>query len=306
MVATRIRHLPLEERSQLDYDEQAVELQQLGARPMVQNDPLAMKDILSNTGHRPWPLPRDAWAMTQRWNDLLFAHWPVPAAQITALLPHGLAVDTFDGSAWVGVVPFWMDRIRFRGMPLVPGANHFPELNLRTYVRERHSNLSGVYFFSLDASNPMAVAVARTFFKLPYYWAHMSIATEDQREFQYQSTRLFTLDNIRFRAKYKSLCQPSTKGGIEYFLTERYCLYTADKRGNIFRGNIHHLPWPLEMAEAEIEINELPQAHGIRLPDTPPLLHYARELVVYIWQLELLPALNKHAAGAPVPAAKPL
>ena len=113
--------------------------------------------------------------MTQRWNDLLFAHWPVPAAQIARLLPEGLAVDTFDGSAWVGVVPFWMDRVQLRGLPLVPGANRFPELNLRTYVREANTNVAGVYFFSLDAANPAAVAVARIFFHLPYYWAKMSI-----------------------------------------------------------------------------------------------------------------------------------
>lgn len=305
-MATRIRHLPLEEVSQTSREGQVLQLHPFAARPMPQRQSGEMKDILSDTSHRPWPLPRAAWTMTQRWNDLLFAHWPVPAVEIAPLLPPGLVVDTFDGSAWVGVVPFWMDRIRLRGMPLIPGGNHFPELNLRTYVRERNSNMAGVYFFSLDASNPAAVAVARTFFKLPYHWAHMSIASEDQREFQYQSTRLLTLDPVRFRARYKSLKTPSTKGGIEYFLTERYCLYTADKRGNIFRGNIHHLPWPLEMAEAEIEINELPQAHGIRLPDTPPLLHYARELVVYIWQLELLPALAKHAATAPLVAPKPL
>lgn len=265
-----------------------------------------MKDILSETSHRPWPLPSVAWTMTQRWNDLLFAHWPVPATDIAHLLPPGLAIDTFDGSAWVGVVPFWMDRIRFRGMPLIPGANHFPELNLRTYVRERHSNMAGVFFFSLDAANPAAVAVARTVFKLPYYWAHMSIDTKDEREFSYQSTRLLTLKNVRFRATYRSLQQPSTGGGVETFLTERYCLYTTDKRGTIYRGNIHHMPWPLEMAEAEIEINELPQAHGIRLPDTKPLLHYSRELVVYVWELELLPALAKHTAAQAVPVAKPL
>jgi uncharacterized protein len=302
MLATRIRHLSVEERSQTPDVTEVLQLQQAAARPMSNG----MKDILSETSHRPWPLPRAAWAMTQRWNDLLFAHWPVPAIDLAHLLPPGLVVDTFDGSAWVGVVPFWMDRIRLRGMPLIPGANHFPELNLRTYVRERHSNMAGVYFFSLDAANPAAVAVARTFFKLPYYWAHMKIESKDQREFHYQSTRLLTLDHIRFRARYKSLQQPSAKGGIETFLTERYCLYTADKHGTVHRGNVHHMPWPLEMAEAEIEINELPKAHGIHLPDTKPLLHYARELVVYIWQLELLPALAKHAATQAVPVAKPL
>ncbi|MGC1300087.1 MAG: DUF2071 domain-containing protein, partial [Alloacidobacterium sp.] len=150
MLATRIRHLSVEERSQTPDVTEVLQRQQAAARPMSNG----MKDILSETSHRPWPLPRAAWAMTQRWNDLLFAHWPVPAIDLAHLLPPGLVVDTFDGSAWVGVVPFWMDRIRLRGMPLIPGANHFPELNLRTYVRERHSNMAGVYFFSLDAANP--------------------------------------------------------------------------------------------------------------------------------------------------------
>src|SRR5580704_18232680 len=152
------------------------------------------QEALSVVNHRPYALPKRPWTMMQRWNDLLFAHWPIPAAKLEPLLPGGLQVDTFDQSAWVGVVPFWMDRIRLRGMPRIPGASRFPELNLRTYVRERHTNMAGVYFFSLDAANPAAVAVARTFFKLPYYWAHMSIQSKDEREFRYQSTRLLTLD----------------------------------------------------------------------------------------------------------------
>ncbi|HTD54139.1 MAG TPA: DUF2071 domain-containing protein, partial [Silvibacterium sp.] len=124
------------------------------------------REILSATSHRPWPLPNAQWIMIQRWNDLLFAHWPVPPAQIAPLLPANLTLDTFDGAAWVGIVPFWMDQIRMHRWPEIPGANRFPELNLRTYVREAHSNLAGVYFFSLDAANPLAVAGARLFFKL--------------------------------------------------------------------------------------------------------------------------------------------
>jgi uncharacterized protein len=244
--------------------------------------------------------------MTQRWNDLLFAHWPVPAAQITPLLPANLAVDTFDGSAWVGIVPFWMDQIRMHRWPEIPGANRFPELNLRTYVREPHSNLGGVYFFSLDAGNPLAVAIARTFFKLPYYWSKMRIDHCDNREFCYSSKRRFAKTPARFRARYRSLGQASDKQGLEQFLTERYALYTANPGGALFKGNIHHLPWPLERAEAEFELNELPAAHGIKLPDTPPLLHYSRELVVYIWALEPLPLPKLKSAATPVPVPKPL
>jgi len=262
--------------------------------------------ILSTVEHRPWPLPQTNWAMTQRWNDLLFAHWPLPAAQLCRLLPEGLSVDTFDGSAWVGIVPFWMDRIQIRGLPLVPGANRFPELNLRTYVREANTNLGGVYFFSLDAANPAAVAMARLFFHLPYYWAKMSIQHRDKDAFHYASQRRFASAPVRFEAKYRGLGRMNTTdqsrpGTIEHFLTERYALYTTGPGGKLHRGNIHHLPWPLELAEAEFERNELPAAHGIQLPDTTPVLHYARELVVYVWSLELAPALLRNAAVAAVP-----
>jgi uncharacterized protein YqjF (DUF2071 family) len=265
-----------------------------------------VQDILAATSHRPWPLPNTHWTMTQRWNDLLFAHWPVPAAQITPLLPANLTADTFDGSAWVGIVPFWIDQIRMHRLPAIPGANRFPELNLRTYVREPHSNLGGVYFFSLDAGNPLAVAMARIFFKLPYYWSKMRIDHCDNREFCYSSQRRFAKTPAKFRARYRSLGQASDKQGLEQFLTDRYALYTADPSGALFKGNIHHLPWPLERAEAEFELNDLPAAHGIHLPDTPPLLHYSRELVVYIWALEPLPLPKLKTAAAPVPVPKPL
>lgn len=261
-----------------------------------------MNKILTTTEHRPWPLPKSPWVMTQRWNDLLFAHWPLPASELTHLLPEELNVDTFDGSAWVGVVPFWMDQVRLRRLPAIPGANRFPELNLRTYVRERHTNQAGVYFFSLDAANPFAVSIARMFFHLPYYWAHMKVETGEDRMLHYSSERLLSRRPARFRARYRSLGKPCIKGGLESFLTDRYALFTATRGGDISRVNIHHLPWPLELAEADFEINDLPQAHDIRLPDTKPLLQYSRELMVYIWAPEELPSRAARRATAPVPA----
>ncbi len=246
-------------------------------------------------------MPASPWVMTQRWNDLLFAHWPLPAAEMTPLLPEGLTIDTFDGSAWVGVVPFWMDQVRFRVLPPLPGANRFPELNLRTYVLDRHTNQPGVYFFSLDAANPFAVAAARTFFHLPYYWAKMKIDRGGEgRDLRYSSERLLSRP-ANFRARYRSLGQPCIKSALEVFLTERYALFTERRKG-LVRVNIHHLPWPLELAEAEFEMNDLPRVHGIRLPDTKPLLQYSRELVVYLWGPELLPSLAARRAAAPVPA----
>jgi uncharacterized protein YqjF (DUF2071 family) len=259
--------------------------------------------ILLATAHRQDPLPPGSWVMRQRWNDLLFAHWPVAASAIQRLLPPGLVADTFDGSAWLGVVPFTMDQIQLRGLPRVPGANRFAELNLRTYVRERNTNQSGVYFFSLDATNPFAVAFARLRFHLPYFWARMEVGYGDQqgvnRQIEYASTRLLS-QPARFRARYRSL-GTAADGPAEQFLTARYSLYTTDRSQTLQRGRIHHLPWPLERAEAEFEVNELPDAFGLSLPDTPPLLHYSRELVVYVWSLE--PTASRLASLAAVPAA---
>jgi len=255
-----------------------------------------MREVLDKATHRPWPLPQAPWAMTQCWNDLLFAHWPMRIAEIEALLPDGLEADVFQGSAWIGVVPFWMDKIQLRGLPAIPGARQFPELNLRTYVRDTLTGTPGVYFFSLEAGNLLAVMVARGFFHLPYYWAQMSIkplkvGTGGEREFSFFSRRLLTGKPVRFAARYRGL-GPSAKlvqsrpGTVEYFLTERYCLFSRDSLGRLMRADIHHVPWPLEEAEAEISLNDLAAHIGLELPDTKPLLHYSRRLAVYVWAAE--------------------
>jgi uncharacterized protein YqjF (DUF2071 family) len=234
--------------------------------------------------------------MAQRWNELLFAHWPVAANAIAPLLPSGLEVDIFDGQAWIGVVPFWMDRVRTRTIGeatiSIPGTTSFPELNLRTYVRSKKTGLRGVYFFSLDAASVLAVIGARTLFHLPYFLAHMKSITDTKGCIQYASTRMLTRKTVQFRADYKGLgrpanASPSVAGSVEHFLTERYCLFTSSG-GRLLVGHIHHLPWPLEAAEAEIELNDLPRVHGLTLPNPKraPLLHFSRELEVYIWPLE--------------------
>jgi uncharacterized protein YqjF (DUF2071 family) len=235
--------------------------------------------------------------MTQRWNDLLFAHWPIPVAQIAALLPEGLEVDSFQGSAWLGVVPFWLDRIKIRGVPPIPGVRNFPDLNLRTYVRDQYTGIPGVYCFSLDASNLLAVAVARTYYHLPYYWAAMRMEQRSKREFAFYSRRRFSGQDVIFNARYRGLGPNSRlaenrSGTLEHFLTERSCLYSSNSAGQAIRANLHYVPGPLEEAEAEIERNDLAAAIGIRLPNLEPVLHYSRRLAVYIWPTELVrPAL---------------
>ena len=256
-----------------------------------------MREIKVRTSQRPRPLPSGRWVMTQRWNDLLFAHWQVPVQQVAALLPEGLQVDAFQGSAWLGVVPFWMDRIKIRGVPPIPGARSFPELNLRTYVRDPRTGTQGVYFFSLDAGNLLAVTVARAFFHLPYYWAEMQLQQRSEREFSFYSRRLFANPQVIFKARYRGLgptrrLAESRAGTLEYFLTERYCLFTHNRAGQLVRSSIHHVPWPLEDAEAQIERNDLAEAIGIHLPAQEPVLHYSRRLAVYVWPAELVrPAL---------------
>jgi uncharacterized protein len=251
-----------------------------------------MREIKVRTSQRPRPLPPGRWAMTQRWNDLLFAHWRASASQVVGLLPDGLHLDTFDGSAWLGVVPFWMDRIKVRGVPSIPGARSFPELNLRTYVRDHRTGTPGVYFFSLDGANLLAVIVARSLYHMPYYWAEMKIEAHSERDFAFYSRRRFAGKPVVFKARYRGL-GPTRKlaenrsGTLEYFLTERYCLFTHNASGELVRANVHHVPWPLEDAAAEIERNDLPGSIGIQLEQQDPVLHYSRRLAVYMWPPEL-------------------
>ena len=136
-------------------------------------------DLVDDVGHRPWPLPVQPWIMKQSWHDLLFAHWPVPVDAMRARVPPGLEIDTFDGAAWLGVIPFHMTNVAPRAVPALPWVSAFPELNVRTYVT--CEGKAGVYFFSLDAANPLAVAVARAMFHLPYYPADMDVAAQGSR-----------------------------------------------------------------------------------------------------------------------------
>ena len=255
--------------------------------------PLDSYTVLQTTAHRPYPLPERPWRLRQRWNDLLFAHWPVPPAMISSRLPPGLEIDTFDGSAWVGVIPFWMDRVRTRSFGEhsfgVPTTNTFNELNLRTYVRSRVSGLRGVFFFSLDCDSPLAVFGARTLFHLPYFPAQMSRSVVDDT-IQYRSRRLLSGSPALYEAAYGAIAgsaplPASQPGTLQHFLTERYCLFTPSF-GRLLVGHIHHLPWTLQPADAEIRVNEIPRAHGITLPHTPPVLHFSRSLEVFLWSLK--------------------
>lgn len=248
-----------------------------------------MDEILKHTAHRPWPLPRGPWIMKQKWHDLLFAHWPVAVEAVRALIPPGLEIDTFGGQAWLGVVPFRMSGVRTRETMGMPGLSQFPELNVRTYVTRDEK--PGVWFFSLDAANRLAVWAARFAFHLPYFFAEMKC--EDKSGWiDYTSERrgrhgLRAALTGRYRAVGEMFF--ARPGSIEHFLAERYCLYTADKEGRILRGNIHHRPWALQLAEASFRENTMAAAAGVEVPDAPAvLLHFSRRQDVLVWALERL------------------
>jgi hypothetical protein len=231
--------------------------------------------------HRPWPLPRGPWIMQQTWHDLLFAHWSLPESAMRSLVPASLTLDRFDGRCWMGVVPFRMSDIHARGLFPFFGLSQFAELNVRTYVT--YGGKPGVYFFSLDAANLPAVWAARQFYHLPYFYAVMS-SQEAAGEIRYRSHR--QKGDAEFRGQYHPTTEVRLreKGTIEHWLTERYCLYTTH-HGRVYRGEIHHQPWPLQEAEAEIEVNTVAAAAGIALPAIAPLLHFAHRLEVLIWPL---------------------
>ena len=243
-----------------------------------------MIEILKHTAHRPWPLPRGPWIMKQIWHDLLFAHWPVAPQALRALIPPHLEIDTFAGQAWLGVVPFRMSGVRPRGVPPMPGLSRFPELNVRTYVQRDAK--PGVWFFSLDAANALAVWAARKAFHLPYFFAAMQ-CQEKEGWIHYRSTRKHCgAPSALLQARYRGVGETfnAQPGTLEHFLTERYCLYTSDRQGRIIRCEIHHPAWPLQLAEASFQQNTMAVAAGISLADQhPQLLHFARRQEVAVW-----------------------
>jgi uncharacterized protein YqjF (DUF2071 family) len=242
------------------------------------------RGILTETAHRPWPMPAGPWIMTQTWNDLLFAHWPVNTEALRALVPRRFELDLFDGTAWMGVVPFHMSNVAPRFVPALPWVSAFPELNVRTYVTA--GGKAGVFFFSLDAGNPLAVRAARALLNLPYYSAAMTVDVRDAGV-DYTSRRQ-SEPAAAFTGRYRGLGDRGAppRGTLEYFLTERYCLYAVDHAQHAYRLDIHHPAWGLESAEAEIAINTMADAAGIRLPSMAPLLHFAKRQDMVCWAPE--------------------
>ena len=225
---------------------------------------LAQRRGLGESSHRPWPLPEGHWVIGQSWDHLLFAHWPISLDAARRLVPEPLEPDLFEGQAYVGVVPFRMESVRFAWCPPVPGTSSFAELNVRTYVTV--NGKPGVFFVSLDVGNVVALEIGRRGFGLPYFMSDVKLEREDER--------------VRFRARrkghrgvfaadYGPAGPPSEPrpGTLGHWLTERYCFYTVRGR-RPWRTEVHHPPWRLQAAAADLDA---------------PLLHFSREQDVVAW-----------------------
>jgi uncharacterized protein YqjF (DUF2071 family) len=216
--------------------------------------------------------------MGQTWDDLLFAHYRVPLEQLREHVPEGLEVQEHSGSGWLGVTPFAITGLRARGTFPLPGVSSFLELNVRTYVTR--DDRPGIWFFSLDASSQLAVEAARRLYRLPYFRADISLQRR-RGEIVYECNRR---EGKAFSGSYRptSGVSPAEPGSLQHFLTERYCLY-AEHGGSLFRAEIHHRPWPLQPAAADIELNTMPPA-DLEV-EGEPLLHYSARQDVVIWPL---------------------
>ena len=240
---------------------------------------------LTNIAHRPWPHPEPPYDWRQSWLDLAFAHWRIDFDALRPLIPAALDIDTFDGEAWIGIVPFRMENVMRRGLPNLPGISAFPELNLRTYVTR--NGKPGVWFFSLDASNALAVWAARRFFHLPYQNAKIDFAQTDDT-YSFRSFRPNQPLAATFKARYRptSPAYYSQAGTLEHWLTERYCLYAQSPDQILYCGEVHHDPWPLQAAEMEIQQNDLLTPHGLSISGPPETLHFSKAIHVAVWNIE--------------------
>jgi uncharacterized protein YqjF (DUF2071 family) len=229
---------------------------------------------------RPWPAPKAPWVARMSWRELCFLHWRLDPTVLEPLLPVGLELDTFDGSAWIGVVPFRMEA-KPRLLPLLTVMADFPEVNVRTYVSA--GGKPGIWFFSLDADDSVVVHFNRLVLGLPYLDAEIEMCTDvDAVDFRSRRTHLGAgVAELRVHYGPAGVPEPAAPGSLEHFLAERYCLYTS-RAGRIFRQEVDHDPWQLQPAKAAIELCTMTQPLGIEL-GPKPLAHFAAGLDVVAW-----------------------
>ncbi len=252
---------------------------------------MAANELYCTAEDRIWGPPNRGPFMRMSWFDLLFMHYKVDAALLRDLLPDSVELDTFDGEAWIGIVPFQMADVSPRWVPNLPLVSRFPELNVRTYVTVEGK--PGVWFFSLDATSKIAVRAARWLFHLNYVDAKIEVKKAANhcpgKWIQYHSVRTdASAAAAELHCEYRPVgdwyfAKPNT---LVHWLTARYCLYTTNSQGQLFRGEINHQPWRLRDAQAIVHANSMTDGLGLDLGDQKPLLHFSAVTNVVAWSLD--------------------
>ena len=236
--------------------------------------------------------PSEKAVMKQSWRYLSFLHWEVPAETLKPHIPPGLTLDTFEGRAFIGLVPFTMRGVRPVGFPIVPWLSNFHETNVRTYVH-REGTDPGVWFFSLDAANIVAITIARLLFGLNYQFARMTLGLEESEgasRIRYESNRCRPSrpgPSTRIEVSVVGPVRHAVPGSLEHFLAERYILYTV-RRGRLYSGRVHHPPYPLQDARCEFLEESLFAASGLVRHGWAPIVQYSEGVDVEIFSLKSL------------------
>ena len=242
-------------------------------------------DMIKKQDHRSWHVPSKNWIMRQTWKNVLFAHWPILPERLRSSIPSSLDIDTYQQMAWLGVVIFEIEGIYFRGLPPISVVFSFPEVNLRTYVQ--HKGKPGVFFLSLDVGNWASLAISKRWYHLPYCKAKISYRKETPF-----TVKVCVTEIVKLPLHSKGVLQTDLRsyfpeeGTIDHWLTERYCLYSVDRKGNIYCGDIHHKPWSLQKAQAVLSNNTLPAPFGINISVDEPILHFSKGLDALFWNIK--------------------
>lgn len=240
------------------------------------------------TGHRPYVLPSRPWIMRQVWQNFIFVHWPVSMESIRALVPSCLEIDTFDRQAWIGIYTFRTQGLYLRGFPSLSLFSPFYGINLRTYVT--YKGKPGVYFIHLNSTHWTALRIARAWYRLNYFHAKIRFSN-DGEYLVYDGiiqSHKGTSSTYHIRFSPESMVYYPQREKLDYFLTERYCLYSVDSKDHLYCAEIHHSPWPLQKANAEILNNSLTKFYNLQLTNQKPVFHFSKGVDVLIWNINRL------------------
>lgn len=231
--------------------------------------------------HQGSDLPKLPWVMKQTWQDLLFAHYPVKLEVLQQVVPSVFQLEQYNGTAWIGVVPFRVQNHRVRFLPPMPGINRFLQLNVRTYVTINGKR--GVYFLSIDMNHLIARQLAKSLFYMPTQTATINMSHNECGI--YFNSKTVEKGHPEFECQYTPIGQPfyARKETFEAWLVERYSMYSLNRRGEVVRCDILHDYWPLQYVDVEINNNSIFQNRGIQVASKDPILHYAKRMEAYLW-----------------------